>query len=604
MPIPCSGCGYENRLAAIVCGSCGAGLDGRATCPSCGSDNPPGQRFCNECGLPLGGARPVAAPAPPRPAAAGLPTLPSTDVRPVGSRPSVTLYAAAAAFLALAVFARMAELGSYPDGLVGAETEVRAAVSSILEGRPVGPWSEAAGGQPTGFVYWLAAWASVFGKGAVSLRMASGLLGLAAVAMFFVYCRAMFGARAALLGGMLLAVSLWHISYSRLALPVGALVLLQLAASYLLLTALKSEGRPRSFALAGAVFGAAAYTHNAFYVFAIAVGLWWARELLSGEHAVSVVLGRCAAFLAAALIVAAPYVWSLASHSDEAEGRLGSVGLSSSAEYVQQPGLMERWRFAMRRIVSTAAALPLRAEGDARRLLDPATALLAAAGLLAALWRWRRRETFHLWSTLAAAIVVVGLTRDDGMYGRLIVALPAAYAAAGYAFDGLIELLRGRVTPAVSFVAAGLILAAAGACNVRSYYDSPIGGPEDSRWTRASFGAVAGLNASARRRGGRAAPGAGPDVGTPGHTTLEVRVQPRAGRNELSVDDQGRVRVYVTAPAHDDRANDAAVRLIADRLEVAPGRVAIVGGRRSRNKLVRIEDAALRAVLSRLRSGG
>ena len=603
MPIPCSDCGYENRLAAVVCGSCGAGLDGLAACPSCGSANPPGQRFCNECGLPLGGARAAVAPPAPLPAAAGLPQPPSKDVQPAGSRPSMALYAAAAAFLALAVFARMAGLGSYPDGLVGAETEVRAAVSSVLEGRPVGLWSEAAGGQPTGFAYLLASWSGAFGKSVASLRIASALLGLAAVAMFFVYCRALFGARAALLGGMLLAFSLWHIGYSRLAVPVGALVLLQLAASYLLLTALKSEGRPRSFALAGAVFGAAAYTHNAFYIFAIAVGLWWARELLSGEHAVSVVLGRCAAFLAAVLVVAAPYVWSLASHWDEADERLGAIGLSSSAEYVQQPGLMERWRFEMRSIVSTAAALPLRAEGDARRLLDPATALLAAAGLLAALWRWRRREAFHLWSTVAAAIVVVGLTRDDGMYGRLIVALPAAYAAAGYAFDGLIELLRGRVTPAVSVVAAGLILAAAGACNVRSYYDTPIG-PEDSRWTRASFGAVAGPNAAARRRGGRAAPGAGPDVGTPGHATLEVRVQPRAGGNELSVDDQGRVRVYVTAPAHDDRANAAAVRLIADRLHVAPSRVAIVGGRRSRNKLVRIEDAALRAVLSRLRSGG
>ena len=33
MPIPCSGCGYENRLAAVVCGSCGAGLDGRGDVP-------------------------------------------------------------------------------------------------------------------------------------------------------------------------------------------------------------------------------------------------------------------------------------------------------------------------------------------------------------------------------------------------------------------------------------------------------------------------------------------------------------------------------------------------------------------------------------------
>jgi uncharacterized protein (TIGR00251 family) len=79
-------------------------------------------------------------------------------------------------------------------------------------------------------------------------------------------------------------------------------------------------------------------------------------------------------------------------------------------------------------------------------------------------------------------------------------------------------------------------------------------------------------------------------------------VQPRSGRNELSIDDQGRVRVYVTAPAHEDRANAAAVRLIADRLRVAPGRVAIVGGRRSRDKLVRIEDAALQSVIARLRS--
>ena len=602
MPIHCSGCGYENRLSAAVCGSCGVGLNGRSTCPSCGWPNPPGQRFCNECGLSLVGGRTAMAAEPaPRLAAASLPEPPSNAVPRVGSRRGLLLYAAVALFFAVAAFARLADLGSYPDGVVGSEADVRAAVSDILAGRTVGLWSEAAGGQPTGFVYALAGWGGVFGKSAASLRLMSALLGVAAVAMFFVYCRAAFGARAAVLGGMLLAFSLWHIGYSRLALPLGGLVLLQLAASYLLLTALKSEGRLRSFALAGAVFGAAAYTHNAFYIFAIAVGLWWARELLAGERAVAVVLGRCAAFLAAALVVAMPYVWSLASHSDEAGGRLGAVGLSRSAEYIEQPGLMEQWRFAMRRIVSTAVALPLRGDGDARRLLDPATALLAAAGLIAALWRWRSRETFHLWSTLAAASVVVGLTRDDGMYGRLIVALPVVYAAAGYAFDGLLDLMRGRTTTAVSLAAAGLILAAAGAYNVRSYYDAPVG-PEDSRWTRASFGTVAGPHASARKRSG-AVPGAGRDVETPGHATLEVRVQPRSGRNELSVDDQGRVRVYVTAPAHEDRANAAAVRLIADRLDVAPGRVAIVGGRKSRDKLVRVEDAALRAVLGRLRSG-
>ena len=605
MPITCSGCGYENRLTAAVCGSCGAGLNGLATCPSCGSTNPPGQRFCNECGLSLAGGRAVVAPAPasPRPAAVAA-SPPSPPIVPAaGSGRSIVIYAAVALFLAVAVFARVAEIGSYPEGLVGSEAEVRDAVTGVLDGKSVGLWSEAAGGQPAGFVYLLVAWSGAFGKSVASLRLVSALLGLASVAIFFVYCRALFGTRAAVLGAMLMSVSVWHIGYSRLALPVGALILLQLAASYLLLTALRSDGRLRSFALAGAVFGAAAYTHNAFYVFALAVGLWWARELLSGEREVAVVVRRCAAFLAAALVVAMPYVWSLASHSDEAGERLDAIALSRSAEYVEQPGLMEQWRFAMRSIVSAAAALPLRADDDARRLLDPVTALLAAAGLLAALWRWRRRESFHLWSTLAAAAVVVGLTRDDGMYGRLIVALPAVYAAAGYAFDGLLDLMRGRTTLAASLAAAWLILVAAGAYNVRSYYDAPPVA-EDPRWARASFMAPAGPFAAARRRGGRAAPDAGPDAGTPGHATLEVRVQPRSGRNELSVDDQGRVRAHVTAPAHENRANDAAVRLIADRLDVAPGRVVIVGGRRSRDKLVRVEGAALGAVLDRLRSGG
>ena len=642
MPIPCSGCGYENRLAAAVCGSCGQRLAARAACPSCGSANPVGQRFCNECGVPLRHGQAAAAltatpsqlgpetharPSPPRGETPARPSFPrgresrggvpgyETGAYPphpahatgvaqeplprAASRPGIFLYAAVALVFALAAFVRLVDLGATPNGLVGSESDVGVAVSSVLDGRAVGLWSEAAGGQPTGFVYALAGWAGVFGEGIASLRFLSALLGLAAVALFFVYCRALFGPRAALLGATLLAVSLWHVGYSRLALPIGALVLLQLAASYLLLTALKSQGRLRSFALAGAVFGAAVYTHNAFYVFAVVVGLWWARELLAGEHAVAVVWSRCAAFLAAALIVAAPYAWSLAADRDEAGDRLGAVWLSNTAEYAAQPGLMEQWRFEMRNIVSTAAALPLRAEEEARRLLDPATALLAAAGLMAALWRWRRRENFHLWSTLAAAVVVVGLTRDDGIYGRLIVALPAVYAAAGYAFDGLLDLMRGRVAPAVSLAVAALLLAGAGAYNVRAWYDDPIG-PDDSRW--AGVPIAAGFNASARRRSVRDAPGPDANVETRRHATLEVRVRPRSGRNAVSVDGEGRVRVYVTAPAHEDRANAAAVKLIADHLGVAAGRVAIVGGGKSRDKLVRIEDAALRAVIARLRS--
>ena len=56
----------------------------------------------------------------------------------------------------------------------------------------------------------------------------------------------------------------------------------------------------------------------------------------------------------------------------------------------------------------------------------------------------------------------------------------------------------------------------------------------------------------------------------------------------------------VTAPPVVGRANDALCRLIADRAGVAPSRVSIVRGAKSRDKVVRVEGldpVALRARL-------
>src|SRR5689334_14149570 len=51
----------------------------------------------------------------------------------------------------------------------------------------------------------------------------------------------------------------------------------------------------------------------------------------------------------------------------------------------------------------------------------------------------------------------------------------------------------------------------------------------------------------------------------------------------------GVLLVLVSAPAHEGRANGALCRLLAERLGVAPSRVVIVRGRRSREKLVEVD---------------
>ncbi|HZO62049.1 MAG TPA: DUF167 domain-containing protein [Gaiellaceae bacterium] len=82
--------------------------------------------------------------------------------------------------------------------------------------------------------------------------------------------------------------------------------------------------------------------------------------------------------------------------------------------------------------------------------------------------------------------------------------------------------------------------------------------------------------------------------------TISVRVRAGAGRDELSGVVDGVLLVRVAAPAQEGRANRAVCRLLAKRLGIAPGRVTIMRGERSRQKVVEVEgldqgavDAAL-----------
>jgi uncharacterized protein YggU (UPF0235/DUF167 family) len=82
---------------------------------------------------------------------------------------------------------------------------------------------------------------------------------------------------------------------------------------------------------------------------------------------------------------------------------------------------------------------------------------------------------------------------------------------------------------------------------------------------------------------------------------LQVRVQPRSGRDEIGGERDGRRLLRVTAAPVDDKANDAVRRLLAKRLGVAPGRVAVVRGQSGRDKLIEVEGIDDAELLRRLR---
>jgi uncharacterized protein (TIGR00251 family) len=79
-----------------------------------------------------------------------------------------------------------------------------------------------------------------------------------------------------------------------------------------------------------------------------------------------------------------------------------------------------------------------------------------------------------------------------------------------------------------------------------------------------------------------------------GAVSFAVRVAPRASRDAIEGEWQGALRVRLTAPPVDDRANEALRRLLAGRLNIAISAVRIVAGDHSRTK--RIEIRGVRAV--------
>jgi uncharacterized protein (TIGR00251 family) len=81
---------------------------------------------------------------------------------------------------------------------------------------------------------------------------------------------------------------------------------------------------------------------------------------------------------------------------------------------------------------------------------------------------------------------------------------------------------------------------------------------------------------------------------------IAVRLQPRASRDELLGLRDGVLRARVTAPPVDGRANEALCRLIARAVGVAPGRVRVVRGDRSRDKLVEVDGIAADALAAAL----
>lgn len=69
---------------------------------------------------------------------------------------------------------------------------------------------------------------------------------------------------------------------------------------------------------------------------------------------------------------------------------------------------------------------------------------------------------------------------------------------------------------------------------------------------------------------------------------IAVRVTPKASRNEVSIGEDGAIRIYVTTVPEGGKANVAVIKLLAKALGVAKSRLELRRGQSTRDKVFRV----------------
>lgn len=89
---------------------------------------------------------------------------------------------------------------------------------------------------------------------------------------------------------------------------------------------------------------------------------------------------------------------------------------------------------------------------------------------------------------------------------------------------------------------------------------------------------------------------------TPTGATFHVKIHPRAKKNAITGEVGGALKLALTSPPVDGRANEACIAFFAELLNVPRSSVTIAAGQTSRNKLIRIAGMTAAQVQHKLSS--
>lgn len=385
--------------------------------------------------------------------------------------------------LALALVVRLAANGDYPLGVSYDEAANALEARDLLASRSFPIWSDNLSGRPTLHLHILAGAFALFGVSAEVLRAVSAVFGALTVGALYLLARHLGGVAVAFAAAGFLAVSRWHLSYSRIGYEAILGPLCAALAMYFLLRGLRDR-RLGWFAASGFVLGTGMYTYIAFRLLPLALvpaGIVAVARAARRGESVRPILAGFAVAIVTAVLVTLPLLEFARSDWDRFAGRFNEVSIFAQVRETRsyQPLIENTLRHLgmlnYRGGIRAATNLPGNdAWQPGAAMLSLPFAILFLLGLGRTIRRAGTPGGALLLGTLFSSLLAGLLTRvEEGPHQtRSLVAIVVAAYFAGDALIALLSWLRERAPVAARSapLVAGLVVAGTGVFEGVTYW--------------------------------------------------------------------------------------------------------------------------------------
>ncbi|MCH8949311.1 MAG: glycosyltransferase family 39 protein [Chloroflexi bacterium] len=342
-----------------------------------------------------------------------------------------------AGLAAVAAIVRLVMLEDIPPGIHGDEGWTGIDARRVLDEGWIGPYVSSALGQPTGFIYLTAPFVKLFGDTVFAIRVVSALTGTATVLVAYLTFRVMFDRPTGAIAAFLLAVTVWHLHFSRIAFTVISWPLLEMLTLLFLFLGLKT-GRWHWYGLAGLAFGLGVYTYNAYPVFIIALVVvvgWLALGVaiarirgLRSDRELLLFVGRMALLASVAILAALPLIRFAMDDKNDYFGHHRSISLFEQPEW-DSGSLSDRAELLWDGASDYFTAAFWRGGVDGvdgaahQALVDKVSLILMVAGVAILLWRWRHPSSVTVF-IMVALLPVGAIITTQGDFRRTLGIVP------------------------------------------------------------------------------------------------------------------------------------------------------------------------------------